>query len=116
MSLSAATFWANIQRKPDGGSWLFELRFISGNGIEKIGPDWDCKSPKQGLSCGPMIESIYQYVLDELEAHKGTWPTIAEESGVNIATLKKIVYRTVENPGILHIEKLAKYFRDRAPA
>jgi transcriptional regulator with XRE-family HTH domain len=63
-----------------------------------------------------MTDSIYQYVLDELEARKVTLPTIAEESGVNLATLKKILYRTVENPGVIHIEKLAKYFREQAAA
>ena len=63
-----------------------------------------------------MTESIYQYVLDELEAHKGQWPTIAEESGVALTTLKKIVYKDVENPGVIHIEKLAKYFRERSAA
>ena len=63
-----------------------------------------------------MSDSIYQYVLDELQAHKGQWPAIADESGVALTTLKKIVYKDVENPGVIHIEKLARYFRARAAA
>jgi hypothetical protein len=61
-----------------------------------------------------MSESIYQYVLDELEKAKGRWPDVARDSGVALTTLKKIARREVENPGIVHIEKLAAYFRGQA--
>lgn len=63
-----------------------------------------------------MTESILQYVLDELQAHKGHWPEVAEKSGVKLTTLRKIVYRTSENPGVLYIERLANYFRSRESA
>lgn len=63
-----------------------------------------------------MHESMYQFVLDQLEQVKGSWPDVARETGMSLSTLKKIVYKDVENPGVIHIEKLAKYFRDRAAA
>lgn len=63
-----------------------------------------------------MTESIYQYVMDELESAKGRWPDVARDSGVALTTLKKIARREVENPGVVTIEKLATYFREQAAA
>lgn len=60
-----------------------------------------------------MTESIYEYVLDELQSYKGSWPVVAEGSGVPLRTLAKIARREIENPGIAHIEKLASYFRSQ---
>lgn len=55
--------------------------------------------------------SLHQFVLDKLEDSKGTWPTVAEESGVPLRTLEKIARQEIENPGIQHVERLARYFR-----
>lgn len=63
-----------------------------------------------------MGDSIYQYVLDELQAVKGTWPTVAEESGIPLRSLEKIARREFKNPGVMQIEILARYFRNRAAA
>lgn len=60
-----------------------------------------------------MQTSIYDYVMSELESSKGTWPEVAEGSGVSRRTLEKIARKEINDPGVSHIEKLAKYFRDR---
>jgi hypothetical protein len=52
----------------------------------------------------------------ELERAKGHWPEIAKDTDMSLSTLRKIAKREVENPGVVHIEKLATYFRDRAVA
>lgn len=63
-----------------------------------------------------MSESIYQFVLDELEKAKGRWPEVARHTDISLSTLKKIARREVENPGVVTIEKLANYFRDQVAA
>lgn len=63
-----------------------------------------------------MSDSVYQFVLEQLERSRGRWPDVAREANVSLSTLKKIAYKSVENPGVLHIEKLAKYFREQAAA
>lgn len=55
--------------------------------------------------------SIHQYVVDQLQARKGTWPTIARESGVPRKTVEKIAAGTTPNPGVKTVEQLANYFR-----
>lgn len=59
---------------------------------------------------------MYQYVLRELQASKGRWPTIAEEAEMSLSTIKKIARQEVTDPGVSLIEKLDKYFRDQAAA
>lgn len=59
----------------------------------------------------PEPESLLEYVIGEIEKRKGQWPAVAEASGVDYKTMVKIVRREVANPGVLHIEKLAKHFR-----
>lgn len=58
-----------------------------------------------------MSESIHQFVIDELQARKGTWPVIAGATRISRKTIEKIATRTVKNPGVKHIETLARYFR-----
>jgi transcriptional regulator with XRE-family HTH domain len=60
-------------------------------------------------------ESLHEYVIRQLNDNKGRWPAIAESSGVARSTIAKIARREVENPGVLHVEKLAKYFREHTP-
>lgn len=57
---------------------------------------------------------MYEFVMEQLQASKGRWPVVAEESGVALTTVRKIAKREVENPGVLTIETLARYFRGRA--
>lgn len=63
-----------------------------------------------------MAESIYAYVLAQLEAHKGRWPEVAEGSGVSKRTIEKIASKEIKDPGVSHMEKLANYFRNQEAA
>lgn len=65
-----------------------------------------------------MSESIYLFVLAKLDAlhPRDQWETVAKETKMSLSTLKKIARKEVKNPGVKHIEKLAKYFRDQAVA
>lgn len=44
------------------------------------------------------------------------WERVAKETKMSLSTIKKIARKEVKNPGVKHIEKLAKYFRDTAAA
>jgi hypothetical protein len=85
-------------------------------------PQQGCKHPLTGVLSSPMTEpseasdSLFEYVLGMLEASKGKWSAVAEGSGVSYRTLEKIARREIKNPGISHVEKLAKYFREQAAA
>lgn len=61
-----------------------------------------------------MTESIYEYVLAELEQAKGRWPAVAEDTGISRRTIEKIARKEVKNPGVSHIETLAGYFREQS--
>lgn len=61
------------------------------------------------------MESIYAFVLTQLEASKGRWPVVAEGSGVSIRTLEKIARKEIADPGVSHVEKLARYFKKQRP-
>lgn len=58
------------------------------------------------------VESIHEFVIERLQAMKGRWPTIAEESGVPLRTMEKIARREIPNPGVKTVEQLARYFRE----
>jgi transcriptional regulator with XRE-family HTH domain len=61
-----------------------------------------------------MTESIYEFVLTQLQEYKGRWTAVAEGSGVSKRTIEKIASREIADPGVSHIEKLATYFRGQA--
>lgn len=75
-------------------------------------PMLGCVDPKQGLLSGGMPESIYEFVLEQLEFSKGQWPRVARESGISRRTIEKIARKEVKDPGVSLIERLAKYFRE----
>lgn len=58
-----------------------------------------------------MQESIYEYVLAELESAKGSWTQVAKATGISKRTIEKIARQEVKDPGVSLIERLAKYFR-----
>lgn len=62
------------------------------------------------------MQSLHDYVIEQLQAAKGTWPRVAEASGVSRRTLEKIARREIVDPSVSHIEKLAAYFRKRKAA
>lgn len=76
---------------------------------------WGCADPKKGLALA-IMESIYEYVLSQLQAHKGRWSEVAEGSGVPKRSIEKIARREWRDPAVSNIEKLAKYFRECDPA
>jgi hypothetical protein len=57
------------------------------------------------------MESMHQYVLEQLERARPDWETVSKGSGVPVSTIKKIVSRDIEYPRVDKVEKLATYFR-----
>lgn len=72
---------------------------------------YELQKPIYGPTILNLMESIHDYVLDELKATKGNWPSVAKSAGVSYRTLKKIATRATVSPGIKNLEKLAEYFR-----
>jgi hypothetical protein len=58
-----------------------------------------------------MAESIYDYVVERLQANKGSWPVIAKQTGMSIKTITKTANRTYDAPRIDTLETLAAFFR-----
>lgn len=56
---------------------------------------------------------MHAFVISRLHATKGSWPAIAEATGVSIRTIQKIASGEIEDPGVSHIEKLAGHFREQ---
>lgn len=75
-----------------------------------------CVYPKVGIISVSMTQSLHEFVLEQLKRSKGKWPAVAEGSGVSKRTIEKIADETIADPGVSHIEKLARYFRDEAAA
>ena len=57
--------------------------------------------------------NLHEFVVSRLIACRGTWPVIAEKSGVPLRTLEKIARREVEDPRVSSVQKLADYFDAR---
>lgn len=57
-----------------------------------------------------MIASLYKFVIDELQARKGSWGQIADAVGMSKRTLEKIARKEIKNPGIHSCERLANFF------
>ena len=62
-----------------------------------------------------MAISLFDYVLEQLDASKGKWASVAEGSGVPYKTLQKIAQRHSKDPAISTVQKLADYFRAQPP-
>jgi len=56
-------------------------------------------------------EPILDYVLRKLAENKGSHREISKATGIPYGTLAKISQRTTPNPGVLHVQVLADYFR-----
>ena len=61
-----------------------------------------------------MEQSMHAFVISRLQEAKGTWPVIAEATGMSNRTIQKIASGEIEDPGVSHIEKLAMYFREQS--
>jgi len=61
------------------------------------------------------MDSIYQFVMAGLDATRGHWRQVADDTGIPLQTINKIGYRIVKDPGVSRVETLAKYFRKNPP-
>lgn len=64
------------------------------------------------MSDAPLLD----YVVERLEAARGSWPEVVKSSGVPMSTLDRIARRATRNPGVRHVEALARYFREKDAA
>lgn len=58
-----------------------------------------------------MSDSIFEYVLEQLQRHKGQWQSVAMSTGISKRTIEKIATGEIADPGVIKVEKLAEYFR-----
>ncbi len=63
-----------------------------------------------------MAETIFEYVSRRLNEHKGMWPQIAKESGVNYDKIAKIAQRRSTNPTLANVQPLVDWFAGRDAA
>jgi hypothetical protein len=61
-------------------------------------------------------EQALDRVLSSLERSRGTWPVIAESTGISYYTLTKIAQRTIDRPCVEHIQQLTDFFSSRKTA
>jgi len=59
------------------------------------------------MSLTPMLD----YVVARLASRQYTYQQVADGSGVPRRTVEKIARRETRNPGVLHVERLARFFR-----
>lgn len=77
-------------------------------------PNLGCVDPILGVSSESMNESIHSYVVRHLQDSKGTWPRIAKETGISKRTIEKIARQEVKDPGVSLVERLQRYFQEKA--
>lgn len=63
-----------------------------------------------------MQESIHDYVFSQLNAIRGQWQRVSDDTGISKRTIEKIGYGKSKNPRIKTIGPLYRYFRDRPSA
>lgn len=56
---------------------------------------------------------MHDYVVRKLQEAKGTWPLVSRETGMSRKTIVKIAMRTVKDPRVSNVERLARYFQQR---
>lgn len=60
-----------------------------------------------------MNGSLHEYVIKELQKHKGQWTQVSIGSGISKRTIEKIARRESKDPAVSLIERLANYFREK---
>lgn len=60
-----------------------------------------------------MKQSLYGYVMRQLDSTDLTYQQVSDGSGVAKRTVEKIARREIEDPGVSHVEKIAHFFRAR---
>lgn len=63
-----------------------------------------------------MEKPILDYVKERLEAARGEWPKVSDETGVPYFTITNIVQGKVADPRVGTVQKLHDYFRQREEA
>ena len=66
----------------------------------------------------PEVKSMYRknllnHVKEKLKTHVGSWPKIAEKTGVPYHTLTKIASGKTRDPGISKVQALVDYFSEK---
>jgi hypothetical protein len=54
--------------------------------------------------------SMFDRVLNNLDASKGRLPDVAKATGISYRSLQKISLRIIKNPGVRTVEVLDAYF------
>lgn len=66
-----------------------------------------------GLGFAPMEIELYAYVMSRFEKSGLTYQEVADGSGISRRTVEKIARREIKDPGVSHVEALARFFRTR---
>ena len=59
-----------------------------------------------------MQPDLLDYVRQNLEKCKGTWPAISRKTGVPYDTITKIVQGQIKDPKVSKVQRLANHFRE----
>lgn len=57
------------------------------------------------------MENLYAFVMKKLSETKRKWVDVAKLSGVPVSTVRKIAQGHTKNPGVLHTQALANFFK-----
>jgi hypothetical protein len=60
-----------------------------------------------------MTEPIIEFLSRRLNEHKGMWPKISEETGVEYDTIAKIAQKRRTNPVLSNVQPLVDWFEAR---
>lgn len=63
-----------------------------------------------------MRTPIQLRVKTKLNARRGDWPAISEQSGVSYSWIEKFANGRIPNPGVLTLEKIESVFPRRSKA
>ena len=66
--------------------------------------------PINGYCLDMKTSILLEFVLAEIRKSQLTQRQIAEACCIPYSTLTKIIQRTIEDPGVAHVERLAKFF------
>ena len=60
-----------------------------------------------------METGLYAYVMGCFETANLTYQEVADGSGISRRTVEKIARKEIKDPGVSHVEALARFFRSR---
>jgi len=61
------------------------------------------------------MESIYKFVMAELDSTRLTYEEIAQGADLSRRTVEKIARQEIKDPGVSQVEALARFFRGTKP-